>query len=143
MTLATLETKLSTLTGTLIGSVIFDWKAETNDTRGKSYPYIVWALDGANFTEDYRTSTIQKVKIFTLNVYAVASFNSSQNKITVWDTLESQVRTYLNKMNTEIEGIQIVNIDKISGQYAGEGLISADQEIGIILKNIVLKMTCN
>jgi hypothetical protein len=142
MTLAALKAKLQVLTGTTIGQVFFDWQAYLNDTRDKTYPCVLWMLDGAKFTDDYRTSTIQKVKIFTITVFAIAYYELTMDKITVWDTLESQFKTYLNAMDATA-GIQIVNIDKVNGQYAGEGLISADKEIGMIYRDIQLKLFCD
>lgn len=141
MLLATLKQKLQVVTGTSIGEVFFDWKDYLNEVRSKNYPVVLWQLDGMKFTTDSRTATIQKTKTLTLTVYAIASFDiSSQDKITVWDTLEGYFETYLNKMN-ETTGITIENINNIKGQYAGGGLISADAEIGIIYE-IVLKTWC-
>jgi hypothetical protein len=142
MTLATLKTKLQTLTGTSIGQVFFDWKAYTNETFTKTYPCILWQLDGAEFSGDERSTTIQTTSVFTMTMYAMVRFDpNTQDQITVWDTLRGQVKTYINAMNNTA-GIQILNIDKIRGQYAGEGLISADQEIGIMYKDIQIKLFC-
>ena len=141
MTLAALKTALMTLTGTTIGEVYFDYQIYLNEVRTKTYPGVIWLLDGAEFEEDYRT-TIQKTKIFTMTVFAIASFNANeQDKLTEWDTLESKFKVYLNKMN-ENSSLEIMNIDKIKGQYAGEGLISADQEIGIMYKGVQVKLYC-
>jgi hypothetical protein len=141
MLLSVLKTKLQTVTGTSIGEVFFDWKQYLNETRSKTYPCVLWQMDGMKFSTDSRTATIQKTKTFTITVYAIATFDiNSQDKITVWDTLEGYFEAYLNKMN-ETTGITIENIDKIKGQYAGGGIISADSEIGIIYE-IVLKTWC-
>ena len=142
MTLTALKTALSTLTGTTIGEVFFDWQIYLNEKRSKTYPCVLWMLDGAEFSDDYRTDAIQKTKIFTLSAYAIASFNAnSQDKLTEWDTLEGKVKTYLNAMNAN-SSLQILNISEVKGQYVGEGLISADQEIGINYRNVQIKMYC-
>jgi hypothetical protein len=142
MLLSTLKTKLQTVTGTDIKSVYFDWQRYLNETRDKQYPAVLWMLDGSRFKTDMRTSTVRKTKSFTLTVYAIASFSpDTQDKITVWDTLEEQFKTYLNAMNAD-SGLTIENIDGIEGRYAGEGLFSADKEIGLIFRDVQLKMWC-
>ena len=141
MTLTALKTKLQTLVGTAIGEVLFDWKISPNHQQEMTYPYLIWAIDGSSFTDDYRTATNQKVKIFTFTLYAVARYSDDTDKITVWDTLEGQVKTYLNAMN-DTTGIQIFNINEIKGKYAGEGLISANKEIGMIFENVQVKCFC-
>lgn len=141
MTLAALKQKLITVGTTGIGEVFFDWKTYLNEARSKTYPCVLWSLDGANFVEDYRTGTIQKVKLFKITVYAIAQFDQSQDKIVAWDTLEALFKVYINAIDTTA-GLQVMNINNINGQYAGEGLISADSEVGIVYKDIQLKMTC-
>ena len=166
MTLTDLKTKLQTITGTAInltadntiitadstivtvndtvnaiGEVYFDWKDYLNEVRNKSYPLILWQLDGAKFTNDIRTSTIQKVKTFTFTVFALNYFDINRSdKITVWSALEIYFNVYMNAVN-EMDGLQIVNIDNIKGQYAGEGL-NADKEIGIMYTDVILKVWC-
>ena len=139
MTLTALQTKLQAGTG--IGQVLFDWKISPMHQQEMTYPYVIWAIDGASFSEDYRTGTIQKEKTFTLPLYAVARYADDQDKITVWDTLEGIVKGYLNSLN-DMDGIQILNINKISGKYAGEGLISANKEIGMIFGEVQIKCFC-
>ena len=141
MTLQVLRQKLQTLTGTNIGEVFFDWKDYLNEQRGKSYPCVLWQLDGAKFTEDVRTSTIQKTKLITLTVFAISLHDPNVDKVTEWDTLEGYFKVYMNKVN-EMTGLTIGNINEIKGQYAGEGLISADQEVGIMYTEVQLKMWC-
>lgn len=142
MTLAQLKQKLQTVGTTGIGEVFFDWQKYLNEPIDKQYPCVLWMLDGAKFKTDMRSTTVQKTKLFTLTAYAIASFRpETQDKITVWDTLEEQFKTYLNAMNAD-SAITIENIDDIEGRYAGEGLISADREIGIQYQNIVVKMWC-
>lgn len=140
MTLATLKTKLSTLTGTSIGSVYFDWQKYLNEPKSKSYPVVLWNLDGAKFNGEARTNAIQKTKIFTITVFAIALFNSNKDKIAEWDILEGYFNTYLNAMN-ETAWLSIENINNVQGRYVGEGMISADQEIGIMYE-ITLKTWC-
>jgi len=123
--------------------VFFDWQEYLNDTRTKTYPCILWSLGGAKFTEDKRTSTIQKEKELIITLFAIAKFNgSTQNKITVWDTLEGQLNTYLNVMNAKTN-IKILNIDQLKGEYVPECMISADSEIGIMLTDVKLIMYCS
>ena len=142
MTLAALKQILQTVAGTGIGQVFFDWQEYLNETRSKTYPCVLWSLGGAKFTEDKRTSTIQKEKKLTITCFAIAKFNgSTQNKITVWDTLEGQFNTYLNAMN-DMSNIKIANIDSLKGEYVPEGMISADSEIGIMLTEVKLIMYC-
>jgi hypothetical protein len=142
MTLAALKTKLSTLTGTDIGEVIFDWNDYLNDSRTKVYPVVYWMMDGMEFTKDIRTSTIQKQKPLTLTVYIIASFDkNTQDKITVWDVIEPYLDAYLNKVN-EMTGLTIENIDELKGVYYGLEPLSPDQEIGMAYKDIILKMWC-
>jgi len=40
------------------------------------------------------------------------------------------------------ELIQILNINDIKGEYVPEGIISADSEIGIMFREVTLKMSC-
>jgi hypothetical protein len=99
-------------------------------------------LDGASFTRDVRTSTIQESKVITCTVFAIASFDFvSQDKITVWDTLEAQFETYLNKIN-DTANLQILNIDELKGMYIGEGNISAGKEIGIMYEGVQITLYC-
>jgi hypothetical protein len=141
MTLQTLRTRLQTLTGTNIGEVFFDWKDYLNETRNKTYPCVLWQLDGAKFVKDDRTATIQKTKILTLTVFAISLHDPNIDKMVEWDTLEGYFDVYLNKVN-EMTGLTIENINEIKGQYAGEGLISADREVGIMYTEVQLKTWC-
>jgi hypothetical protein len=143
MKLATLKTKLQVVAGSSIGEVFFDWNEYLNITRNKTYPCVLWSMNGAKFTEDKRSTTIQKVKDFTFTLFAIANFDpNSQDKITEWDTLEGYLNTYLNLMN-ETAGIQLLNIDEIKGEYVPEGMISANSEIGIMLENVTVRTWCN
>ena len=62
MTLAQLKAKLVIVTGTDIGEVLFDWQEYLSEVRTKTYPVVLWSLNGAKFTKDVRSETIQKVK---------------------------------------------------------------------------------
>lgn len=142
MLLSTLKSKLQVVSGTGIGQVFFDWKEYLNVTRSKTYPCVLWSLGGAKFKKDIRTATIQKNKVFTFTVFAIARFDpNTQDKITVWDTLEGYFDAYLNSIDTE-GTLQIMNIDNIKGEYVPEGMISADSEIGIMITDVVLKSFC-
>jgi len=141
MLLSALKTKLVVVTGTSIGEVLFDWQEYLNEVRTKTYPVVLWSLSGAKFTKDARTATIQKTKLLTLTVFAINSYDiNTQDKITVWDTLEGYFDIYLNAMNNTA-GIQITNIDRIEGEYFPEGLLSVDSEVGIGC-SVTLKMFC-
>jgi hypothetical protein len=143
MKLATLKSKLQVVGSTGIGEVFFDWKEYLNITRSKTYPCILWSFNGASFSEDKRTSTVGKIKTFTFTLFAIALFNpSTQDKITVWDTLEGYLNLYLNDIDAT-EGIQVANINELRGEYVPEGMISADSEIGIMLKEVQLKTWCD
>ena len=80
MILATLKQKLQTLTGTSIGEVFFDWKIYFEENRLRTFPCVVWNLDGAEFLKDARTSTIQKWKIFTLTAFVINVFPNDSDK---------------------------------------------------------------
>lgn len=141
MTLSSLRTLLQTVTGTAISEVYFDWKKYLNKPD-KSYPCVLWSLDGASFTRDVRSSTVQETKIITCTVFAIAYFDfQNDDKITAWDTLEAQFETYLNAINDNSQ-LQILNIDEIKGEYVGEGMISAGKEIGIMYRDVQIKMYC-
>jgi len=141
MTLAGLKTILETVSGTDIQEVYFDWKRFLNNPD-KSYPCVLWSLDGASFTRDVRSITIQETKEITCTVFAIAYFNfETQDKITVWDTLETQFEEYLNAMN-DSSNLQIVGIEEMTGEYIPEGMISASKEIGIMYKDVKIKMFC-
>ena len=141
MTLSSLRTLLQTVTGTAITEVYFDWKKYLNKPD-KGYPCVLWSLDGASFTRDVRSTTVQETKIITCTVFAIAYFDFvNQDKITVWDTLEAQFETYLNTINNGSQ-LQIVNIDEMKGEYVGEGMISAGKEIGIMYRDVMLKLYC-
>lgn len=141
MLLATLKTKLQTLTGTSIGEVFFDWKIYSDNDTHRSFPIVVWNLDGAEFSTDYRTDTIQKWKIITLTAFAINVFPIDSDKITIWDTLEGYFQTYLNAMNSAT-GMQILNIDKIKGQYLGQDVDKGEVTIGIMFQGVQIKVFC-
>lgn len=141
MTLATLKTKLQVLTGTSIGQVLFDWQEYLNEVATKTYPVVLWSLNGAKFKKDARTTSIQKIKTITLTAFIITSFDGlTQDKITVWDTIEGYFDIYLNAMNNTA-GIQIQGIEEISGEYYPEGLLSVDSEVGIGYQ-VTIKMFC-
>lgn len=141
MTLATLKSLLQTVTGTAISEVYFDWKKYLNKPE-KSWPCVLWSFDGMSFTRDVRSSTIQETKEITCTVFAIAFFDFlNDDKITAWDTLEAQFETYLNTINDNSQ-LQVMNIDDMEAEYIGEGAISAGKEIGIMYKNVKLKLFC-
>ena len=142
MLLATLKIKLQVVTGTNIGEVFFDFKEYLSLTRSKTYPCVLWSLDNVRFQKDARTSTIQKIKEFTITVFAIAKWDpNTMVKITEWDTLEGYFETYLNAINAE-STLEISNINNVKGEYIPENIISADSEIGIIYRDIILKTFC-
>lgn len=141
MTLATLQTKLKVLTGTSIGEVFFDWKIYSDNDINRSFPVVVWNLDGGEFTTDYRTATIQKTKIITLTAFAINVFPIDGDKVTVWDALEGYFKTYLNAMD-QTAGIQILNIDKIKGQYLGQDIDKGEITIGMMFPGIQIRIWC-
>ena len=139
--LAAIKAKLIVISGTSIGEVLFDWMQYLNESRTKTYPIVLWSLNNAKFTNDIRTGTIQKVKTITLNCFIITSFDAvTQDKITVWDTIEGYFNVYLNKIN-ETAGLSIENINKLKGEYFPEGLLSIDSEVGIGYE-IVLNSYC-
>lgn len=141
MTLASLKTLLETVTGTSISEVYFDWKRYLNKPD-RAYPCVLWSLDGASFTKDVRSSTIQETKEITCTVFAIAFFDfQSDDKIAVWDTLEAQFEAYLNAMN-DTSNLQIVGIEEMKGEYIPEGMISASKEVGIMYKDVKIRMFC-
>lgn len=141
MLLATLKTKLATLTGTSIGEVFFDFKIYSDSDVRRLFPVVVWNLDGAEFSTDYRTGTIQKWKIITITAFAINVFPIDGDKITVWDTLEGYFQIYLNAMN-DLAGMQILNIDKIKGQYLGQDIDKGEVTIGIMFQGVQIKIFC-
>ncbi|TSA56913.1 hypothetical protein D4R42_02640 [bacterium] len=142
MTLAALKTKLIIKTGTSIADVIFDYDLYFNNQREKTYPFVLWAIDGASFKKDHRSTTIQKTKILTLTAFVVINYDpNTQNKITLWDTIEGYFDTYINKMN-DTDCIRVLNIDDLKGVYLHEGERSADTELGVMYPEIQIKMWC-
>jgi hypothetical protein len=139
MNLSTLKTKLSVLTGTSIGQVIFDWKIYRLQVE-KTYPVILWALDNTEFVKDSRTGITQITKTITLPLFILKNFNVDDDKIAVWDTLEGYLDAYLNKMDATAN-IQVMNINEIKGEYIPEGVMQ-NNEIGILYKDVQLKITC-
>lgn len=141
MTLAQLKAKLIVVTGTDIEKVFFDWAQYLNENSiGKEYPLVLWSLSGSDFKKDIRSNTIQKVKTLNLDVFAVMNISATDDKITIWDTLEADFDEYLNAVNS-MDGLSIANIDDIEGEYYPEGLLSIESEIGIGYK-IELKIFC-
>ena len=141
MLLSALKAKLVIVTGTSIGEVLFDWQEYLNEVRTKTYPVVLWSLSGAKFSKDIRTDTIQKIKLLTLTVFAINAYDiNTQDKITVWDTLEGYFDVYLNAIHATA-GLSIVGVDALEGEYFPEGLLSVDSEIGIGYK-VTLKMWC-
>ena len=141
MNLSVLKTKLQTLTGTSIGEVFFDFKIYSDSDVRRTFPVVVWNLDGGQFLTDYRTSTIQKWKIITITAFAIDIFPIDGDKITVWDTLEGYFQTYLNAMDSTA-GMQILNIDKIKGQYLGQDVDKGEVTIGIMFQDVQIKLFC-
>ncbi len=138
MTLAQLKAKLILTTGTSIGEVLLGWQNYYNEKYTKTYPLILWSLSGMKFKKESRSTAIQKPKVYTVTMFAFILFDfNTQEEITVWDTLEGYVDTYLNKMN-ETEGITIENINNISGRYIGVDTENARA----IEYEIVLKTWC-
>lgn len=141
MNLTALKTKLIVTSGTSIGEVLFDWSEYLNEQRTKTYPVVLWSLSGARFSEDYRSSNISKVEKMTVNVFVISSFDAqTENKLTVWDNLESKFRNYLNMIHDDSK--LKINIDKITGEYVGEGVLSIDSEIGIMYRDVVIEASC-
>jgi hypothetical protein len=88
-----------------------------------------------------RSQPAQPAKTITLTVFIITSFDANtQDKITVWDTIEGILDNYLNLVNG-MTGLQIENIDKIEGEYYPEGLLSVDSEQGVAY-SVTLKMFC-
>ena len=143
MTLTTLKAALQTITGTDISEVIFDSELYFNTTREKSYPFVLWSLDGAKFEEDLRTTTIQKTSLITIPaVFIVINYDSRiDDKIATWDIIKGYFDTYINKLDA-LSSIKIVDIDKLKGVYLQEGANSADKELGIMFPNLVIKTFC-
>jgi len=143
MTLAALQALLESITGTSFGKIIMDSTLYFNSQREKTYPYVLWAMDGAPFEKDDRSTTIQIKKILTLTAFAVQKFDpDTQSRITVWDSIEGYFDTYLNKINA-LSNVKIINIDNIKGVYLHEGENSADKEIGIMYPKIIIEAYCN
>lgn len=108
----------------------------------KSYPHVLWSLDGASFVRDVRSTTLQETKVITCTVFAVAFFDfQNDDKITVWDTLEAQFETYLNTINDNTQ-LQILNISELKGEYLAEGTTSAAKEIGIMYRDVQIRLFC-
>jgi hypothetical protein len=142
MTLKELQTALQITTGTDIEEVILDSDIYFALNRDKSYPYVLWMLDGAEFDKDIRSSTIEDVKIITLACFGITNYNpDSDDKIVIWDTLESQFYEYLNLVNTHAS-LQVMNIDNLRGTYIWDGERSPDRELGIMFQRVQLKMYC-
>lgn len=142
MTLSDLEGYLQTVTGTSIKEVVLDSDIYFAVEREKSYPFVLWQLDGSEFEKDYRTSTIQETKIITFPVFAIINFDTdTESKITVWDTLEAYFKTYINKIH-EMDSLKVVNIDKLKGTYIWNGTRSPDKELGMLFREVQLKLYC-
>jgi hypothetical protein len=146
MKLATLKSKLQIVTGTNISQVFVDWKEYLNLTRSKTYPCVLWSFNGMEFSSDIRpvSQDIQQMKEFKITVFAIMSYNvDTDDKILVWDQLESDFYDYLNAINTNDRVVQVWNMDNIKGQYVPEGMISAGSEIGIRFGEVILRTFCN
>lgn len=144
MTLSSLQTKLDTAkTDTGIAAVVVDSTLYFNSKREKTYPFVLWAMDGLPFEKDIRTTTIQKTEELTFTVFALVSFNpDSDNRRTKWDTLKGYCEAYLNAVNA-VSDIEIVGIENIKGVYMHEGEESYDKELGILFPSIKLRLFCN
>ena len=143
MLLQTLKTKLQQTAGTKIGDVYFEWKKYLSVVKDKSYPVVLWSMDNAKFKNDIRPVDIQKIKEYTVTVFAIDRFNfSTQDKIDIWDQLETDFYEYLWAINTNDSVVQIVNVDNIKGEYIPEGLLSADAEIGIMFTDVIIRTYC-
>lgn len=141
MTLSALRTLLQTVTSTAITEVYFDWKKYLNKPD-KSYPHVLWSLDGASFNRDIRVSTVKNQKVITCTVFALCYFDfQTDDKITAWDTLEAQFEVYLNAINA-MSKLKILNINDLKGVYLGEGTTSAAKEIGIMYENVEIELNC-
>jgi hypothetical protein len=144
MKLATLKTKLKVLTGTTIGEVLFDWQTEINTARSKTYPYVFWSFDSMDFTNDIRSSNIQIEKVFKATAFVMGLYRAdTQDKITIWDTLEAAMNVYLNALNARDTTLQVFSINEIKGEYLPESQIQADNVIGIAYRDIIIKTYCS
>jgi hypothetical protein len=141
MLLQNLKQKLQILTGTNIGEVFFDFKEYSDKDTTRLFPVVVWNLDSATFETDYRTATIQKWKIITLTAFAINVYPIDGDRITVWDTLEGYFQVYMNAMD-QTAGIQILNIDKLKGQYLGQDIDKGEITIGMMFQGVQIKLWC-
>ena len=147
MKIATLKTLLSDKTGTSILQVSFDLsKHLSNNNTTQLYPGIIWNFNTARFSRDFRTSTIQVVKLFTATVFIVTFFDAQteteDQKLAKWDLCEGYFQTYINKVNST-DKLQILDIDDLKGQYIPEGILEGRKEIGIMFTDVVIKTWCD
>jgi hypothetical protein len=139
MTLAELKAKLIIVLGTDIEEVYFDTQKYLNEKKSKTYPCVLWVLDGATFKKDIRLVPKQPAKTLKLQVYGITRFDpNTQDKITVWDGIEEDLDAYLRLVDTD-NTLSIEKQDDVDGRYFPEGLLSADRELGIGYE-VTLKM---
>jgi hypothetical protein len=144
MLLQTLKNKLQIITGTTIGEVFCDYKKFQNVNREFSYPYVLWMLDNMKFVNDLRPNDTQNIKEFTITAFVVGLYDfNTQDKFTVWDTIETAFNGYLNAMNTNDSVIQIMNINQIKGEYLAEGSNSANKDLAIMFSDIQIRTYCD
>jgi hypothetical protein len=136
MNLESLKAILSNTTNTQIGKVAFDFKTILNSDFEKEYPYILWDLDNSKWV----TSLRAEYQTVTMDCFILGEIDeNNQNKIEIWDEIESKLIVYLNSLTTSNQ-IAISNND-ISKEYYPMGLLSVDGEVGVRY-NVTLKAWC-
>jgi hypothetical protein len=132
-------------TGTTgIGEVIFDWKEYLNIMREKVYPMLLWSMGGATFSNNIHQPDPQNLKEYKITLFGIAAYDpNTQDKIEVWDALETEMNDYLNNINSLGNCVFIKTVDRIAGEYIPEGIISADREIGIMYKDMIIQTFCD
>ena len=126
MNLASLQSKLETVINTDIQKVVFDFSTILNQDFEKEYPLVFWDLDNSKWTKELRGD---KSKV-TMDCFILGSIDeNNEDKINVWDTLESQFDTYLLALN-QLSNL-FVSTDGITKEYYPAGLLTVDNEVGI------------
>jgi len=138
-----LKSYLVNVPTTGIKEVFFDLNQLLNTESGKDYPFVFWDLNTLKGTEDQRQNRIK----LTVSCYAIDKWVTEEEtgtKIAAWDTLATNFRAYLDKLETleTTYSAQVQKKNEIRFELFDRGLISVDEEIAIKYFDVQIELFC-
>lgn len=144
MTLQQLKTYLDDAkTGTNIQMVLFDFLFYANlKNKAKEYPLVIWDIDNLTGNKDIRakaTDSRLNIDMYCLNLVTPED-DKGEAKLPVWDQIEADMQTYLRKVGA-LEFVEIPEFT-VNFEYYPAGMLSMEREMGVLYRQIPLKLWC-